>query len=114
SSRRKNGTRTPGETGTRMTRDQGTRINAGSTPGLFSINLGSNPLHPRGFIPRHPRSGFSSPRSVLIEMLTGKLVRVRYAKNKLVPLYVEPGDQSLLALTEQLLFAYRSAPGRTR
>ena len=47
-------------------------------------------------------------------MLTGKLVRVRYAKNKLVPLYIEPSDQSLLALAEQLLYAYRGAPGRTR
>src|SRR5262245_32360763 len=47
-------------------------------------------------------------------MLTGKLVRVRFAKNKLVPLYIEPGDSSLVALAEQLLFAYRSAPGRTR
>ncbi len=47
-------------------------------------------------------------------MLTGKLVRVRHARNKLVPLYVEPADQGLLALAEQLLLAYRSAPGRTR
>jgi uncharacterized protein len=47
-------------------------------------------------------------------MLTGKLVRVRYAKNKLVPLYIEPSDQSLLALAEQLLFAYRGSVGRTR
>ncbi len=47
-------------------------------------------------------------------MLTGKLVRVRHAKNKLVPLYVEPADEALLALAEQLLLAYRGAPGRTR
>ncbi|QJX00769.1 DUF790 family protein [Frigoriglobus tundricola] len=47
-------------------------------------------------------------------MLTGKMVRVRHAKNKLVPLYVEPTDESLLALAEQLLLAYRGAPGRTR
>lgn len=47
-------------------------------------------------------------------MLTGKMVRVRHAKNKLVPLYVEPADESLLALAEQLLLAYRGAPGRTR
>src|SRR5580658_4553108 len=47
-------------------------------------------------------------------MLTGKMVRVRHAKNKLVPLYVEPGDESLVALAEQLLFAYRGSPGRTR
>jgi uncharacterized protein len=47
-------------------------------------------------------------------MLTGKLVRVRFAKNKLVPLYIEPTESGLLALVEQLLLAYRSAPGRTR
>src|SRR5262245_60276294 len=47
-------------------------------------------------------------------MLTGKLVRVRHARNKLVPLYIEPADSGLLALAEQLLLAYRVAPGRTR
>src|SRR6266545_1995315 len=47
-------------------------------------------------------------------MLTGKLVRVRHAKNKLVPLYVNPTDESLLALAEQILLAYRNAAGRTR
>ncbi|AMV26397.1 hypothetical protein VT84_18510 [Gemmata sp. SH-PL17] len=47
-------------------------------------------------------------------MLTGKMVRVRHAKNRLVPLYIEPHDESLLALAEQLLFAYRGSPGRTR
>ncbi|MCE9564212.1 MAG: DUF790 family protein [Planctomycetes bacterium] len=47
-------------------------------------------------------------------MLTGKLVRVRHAKNKLIPLYIEPSDKSLVALAEQLVLAYRSSPGRTR
>src|SRR5262245_40956202 len=47
-------------------------------------------------------------------MLTGKLVRVRFAKNKLVPLYVEPSDRGLLALAEQFLLVYRGAAGRTR
>ncbi len=47
-------------------------------------------------------------------MLTGKMVRVRHAKNRLVPLYVEPADESLVALAEQLLLAYRTAPGGTR
>lgn len=47
-------------------------------------------------------------------MLTGKLVRVRHARNKLVPQYVPVGDPVLLALAEQLLLAYRDAPGRTR
>ena len=35
-------------------------------------------------------------------MLTGKLVRVRHAKNKLVPQYVDPGNAALLALAEQI------------
>jgi predicted nuclease of restriction endonuclease-like RecB superfamily len=47
-------------------------------------------------------------------MLTGKLVRVRYAKNKLVPLYVDPSDAGLIALADQLLLAYRGSVGRTR
>lgn len=47
-------------------------------------------------------------------MLTGKLIRVRHAKNRLVPLYVEPSDSGLRALAEQILLAYRGAPGRTR
>jgi predicted nuclease of restriction endonuclease-like RecB superfamily len=47
-------------------------------------------------------------------MLNGKLVRVRYAKNKLVPLYIDPRDEVTLALAEQIVLAYRMAPGRTR
>jgi uncharacterized protein len=47
-------------------------------------------------------------------MLTGKLVRVRHARNKLVPLYVEASDAGLQALVEQLLLAYRASVGRTR
>ena len=47
-------------------------------------------------------------------MLTGKLVRVRHAKNKLVPLYVDSGNAALRALAEQLLAAYRTSAGRTR
>src|ERR1043166_547074 len=47
-------------------------------------------------------------------MLTGKLVRVRYARNKLIPLYVEPAETGLIDLAEQMLLAYRNSPGRTR
>ena len=47
-------------------------------------------------------------------MLTGKLVRVRHARNKLVPLYLDPADGDWLGIAEQLLFAYRMSPGRTR
>lgn len=42
------------------------------------------------------------------------MVRVRHAKNRLIPQYVPPHDEGLLALAEQILYAYRAAPGRTR
>jgi predicted nuclease of restriction endonuclease-like RecB superfamily len=47
-------------------------------------------------------------------MLTGKLVRVRYAKNRLIPQYVDSGNAALRALAEQLLASYRASAGRTR
>src|SRR5687767_2168194 len=47
-------------------------------------------------------------------MLTGKQVRVRHARNKLVPQYLDPANQGWLAVAEQILFAFRNAPGRTR
>jgi predicted nuclease of restriction endonuclease-like RecB superfamily len=47
-------------------------------------------------------------------MLTGKLVRVRHARNQLIPLYVDSSDTGLLALAEQMLLVYRNAAGRTR
>lgn len=47
-------------------------------------------------------------------MLTGKLVRVRHAKNKLVPLYLNPRDPVWLGVADQLLSVFRDAPGRTR
>jgi predicted nuclease of restriction endonuclease-like RecB superfamily len=47
-------------------------------------------------------------------MLTGKLVRVRHARNKLVPQYLNPRDPDWLGVAEQLLYAFRDSPGRTR
>jgi predicted nuclease of restriction endonuclease-like RecB superfamily len=48
-------------------------------------------------------------------MLTGKLVRVRHARNnKLVPQYLDSRDSEWLAVAEQLLFVFRDSPGRTR
>jgi len=47
-------------------------------------------------------------------MLTGKLVRVRYAKNRLIPQYVDSGNAALRALAEQMLATYRASIGRTR
>lgn len=47
-------------------------------------------------------------------MLTGKLIRVRHAKNKLIPAYIEPDNSGWLGLAEQLLLTYRESAGRTR
>ena len=47
-------------------------------------------------------------------MLTGKLVRIRYARNKLVPQYLDPKNEGWLALAEQLRLVYRDAAGHTR
>jgi predicted nuclease of restriction endonuclease-like RecB superfamily len=47
-------------------------------------------------------------------MLTGKLVRVRQVRNRLVPQYLDPADPRWLDVAEQLLVVYRDAPGRTR
>lgn len=47
-------------------------------------------------------------------MLTGKLVRVRYARNRLVPQYVDASNVGNLTLAEQLILVYRDSPGRTR
>jgi len=47
-------------------------------------------------------------------MLTGNLVRVRHARNKLIPQYLDPADAGWLGVAEQLLFALRESPGRTR
>jgi predicted nuclease of restriction endonuclease-like RecB superfamily len=47
-------------------------------------------------------------------MLTGKLVRVRHVRNRLVPQYINPHNPDWLGVAEQLLIAFREAPGRTR
>jgi hypothetical protein len=47
-------------------------------------------------------------------MLTGKMVRVRHARNRLVPIYLNPASDDWLGAAEQLLFVYRDAAGRTR
>ena len=47
-------------------------------------------------------------------MLTGKLVRVRVAKNRLVPMYLPPQTAEWLDIAEELLFVFREASGRTR
>ena len=47
-------------------------------------------------------------------MLTGNLVRVRHARNKLVPLYLDPADGAWVRTANQLLAVYRESEGRTR
>ena len=47
-------------------------------------------------------------------MLTGKQVRVRHARNKLVPQYLDPHSDHWLGVAARLLAVFRDAPGRTR
>jgi predicted nuclease of restriction endonuclease-like RecB superfamily len=47
-------------------------------------------------------------------MLTGNLVRVRYARSRIVPSYIDPGEARWQVAAEQLLELYRGQNGRTR
>lgn len=47
-------------------------------------------------------------------MLTGKLVRVRYAKDRVVPYFLDPADEQAQLVAEQLLELYRGYVGKTR
>lgn len=47
-------------------------------------------------------------------MLTGKLVRVRNAKDRLIPSYIDPDDAKLQDYAGRLLELYRTFIGRTR
>jgi uncharacterized protein len=47
-------------------------------------------------------------------MLTGKQVRVRFVRNKLVPQYLDGHSDHWTGVAEQLLLVFRDAPGRTR
>jgi uncharacterized protein len=47
-------------------------------------------------------------------MLTGKLVRVRYARDHIVPLYLDAADAQWLQVADQLLGVFRSSNGFTR
>lgn len=47
-------------------------------------------------------------------MLTGKQVRVRFARNKLVPQYLDSHSDHWLRVAEQLLLVFRDSAGRTR
>lgn len=47
-------------------------------------------------------------------MLTGKLVRVRYARDRILPYYIKPNDETHLLLAEGLIDLFRTMIGRTR
>jgi uncharacterized protein len=47
-------------------------------------------------------------------LLTGKMVRVRYARDKILPCYLDVGDPEWQEVAERLLEVFRSARGRTR
>lgn len=47
-------------------------------------------------------------------MLTGKMVRVRFSRDRLVPVYLDVKDMRWLELAEELLQIYRSADQATR
>ena len=47
-------------------------------------------------------------------MLTGNLVRVKFARNKIVPQYLDAHHGGWLGLAEQLLLGFRGGVGRTR
>lgn len=47
-------------------------------------------------------------------MLTGKMVRVRYARDRIVPYYLNPADDSHLLVADQLLDLFRGMVQHTR
>ncbi|HVK14859.1 MAG TPA: DUF790 family protein [Gemmataceae bacterium] len=47
-------------------------------------------------------------------MLTGKLVRVRHSRNKLLPVYLDTTDRDWRETATHLLELFRTLPGRTR
>src|SRR5262245_47988272 len=47
-------------------------------------------------------------------MLTGKLLRVRFARDKIIPVYIDAHDPAWTAVAERLLELFRGQEGRTR
>ena len=47
-------------------------------------------------------------------MLTGNLVRVRFSKQRAIPLYLDRADEQWLEVAESLLLIFREGVGRTR
>src|SRR3954466_6433278 len=47
-------------------------------------------------------------------MLTGKMVRVRFARDRILPCYLDAGDPAWREVAERLLGLFRGQEGRTR
>jgi predicted nuclease of restriction endonuclease-like RecB superfamily len=47
-------------------------------------------------------------------MLTGKMIRVRYARDRLIPLYLDPANPEALALAERLIALFAESIGQPR
>src|SRR5436305_1852062 len=47
-------------------------------------------------------------------MLTGKMVRVRYARDRILPYYLDEQEESWRLLAEQMIELFRGQDGRTR
>src|SRR5206468_785294 len=47
-------------------------------------------------------------------MLTGKMVRVRYARDRIIPHYIDVHDPTWVEVAERMLLLFRGQEGRTR
>lgn len=47
-------------------------------------------------------------------MLTGKLIRVRLVRDRIIPVYIDPDHGDWLEIAQQLIDVFKDAPGRTR
>lgn len=56
----------------------------------------------------------STSIGVFAAMLSGNLIRVRYVRDRIVPLYMDAGDPRKLESAESLLLIFRDGVGRTR
>jgi hypothetical protein len=47
-------------------------------------------------------------------MLTGKLIRVRYSRDRLIPVYLDVDDAQVVLLAEQLIALFAASIGQAR
>jgi predicted nuclease of restriction endonuclease-like RecB superfamily len=59
------------------------------------------------------QSRIESGVNLRFTMLTGTLVRLRFARNRLIPQYIDEQDPQWRSVAEQLLVVYRAAQGST-